>query len=127
MEKQDNKIGKEELSNEHLERIDAYWRASNYLSVGQIYLRDNPLMREPLKPEHIKPMLLGHWGTTPGQNFIYVHLNRIIKKYDLNESRSFYNIDVELFNDMANIKNVYLIENKNRKEIKELEAKTANE
>ena len=84
MEKQDNKIGKEELSNEHLERIDAYWRASNYLSVGQIYLRDNPLMREPLKPEHIKPMLLGHWGTTPGQNFIYVHLNRIIKKYDLN-------------------------------------------
>ena len=84
MEKQDNKIGKEELSNEHLERIDAYWRATNYLSVGQIYLRDNPLMREPLKPEHIKPMLLGHWGTTPGQNFIYVHLNRIIKKYDLN-------------------------------------------
>lgn len=84
MEKQDNKIGKEELSHEHLERIDAYWRASNYLSVGQIYLRDNPLMREPLKPEHIKPMLLGHWGTTPGQNFIYVHLNRIIKKYDLN-------------------------------------------
>ena len=84
MEKQHSEIGQEELSNEHLGRIDAYWRATNYLSVGQIYLRDNPLMREPLKPEHIKPMLLGHWGTTPGQNFIYVHLNRIIKKYDLN-------------------------------------------
>jgi len=84
MEKQHSEIGQEELSNEHLGRIDAYWRATNYLSVGQIYLRANPLMREPLKPEHIKPMLLGHWGTTPGQNFIYVHLNRIIKKYDLN-------------------------------------------
>ncbi len=64
--------------------MDAYWRAANYLSVGQIYLHDNPLLREPLKLEHIKKMLLGHWGTTPGQNFIYVHLNRIIKKYDLN-------------------------------------------
>jgi xylulose-5-phosphate/fructose-6-phosphate phosphoketolase len=64
--------------------MDAYWRAANYLSVGQIYLYDNPLLRKPLKLEHIKPMLLGHWGTTPGQNFIYVHLNRIIKKYDLN-------------------------------------------
>ncbi|MDC6388943.1 phosphoketolase family protein [Maribacter sp. PR1] len=84
MEKQNSEIEQEELSKEHLAKIDAYWRASNYLSVGQIYLRDNPLMREPLKPEHIKPMLLGHWGTTPGQNFIYVHLNRIIKKYDLN-------------------------------------------
>ncbi len=72
-----------ELSNELLHKINAYWRAANYLSVGQIYLRDNPLMKEPLKPEHIKKMLLGHWGTTPGQNFIYVHLNRIIKKYDL--------------------------------------------
>jgi xylulose-5-phosphate/fructose-6-phosphate phosphoketolase len=64
-------------------KMDAYWRAANYLSVGQIYLCDNPLLKEPLKPEHIKNMLLGHWGTTPGQNFIYVHLNRVIKKYDL--------------------------------------------
>src|SRR5277367_3232635 len=71
------------LPTEMLRKIDAYWRAANYLSVGQIYLYDNPLLREPLKPEHIKPMLLGHWGTTPGQNFVYVHLNRIIKKYDL--------------------------------------------
>jgi xylulose-5-phosphate/fructose-6-phosphate phosphoketolase len=66
-----------------LNKMDAYWRAANYLSVGQIYLRDNPLLKEALKPEHIKNMLLGHWGTTPGQNFIYVHLNRVIKKYDL--------------------------------------------
>jgi xylulose-5-phosphate/fructose-6-phosphate phosphoketolase len=66
-----------------LEKIDAYWRAANYLSVGQIYLCDNPLLREPLAPAHIKHMLLGHWGTTPGQNFIYTHLNRAIKKYDL--------------------------------------------
>jgi xylulose-5-phosphate/fructose-6-phosphate phosphoketolase len=64
--------------------IDAYWRAANYLSVGQIYLCDNPLLKEPLAPAHIKRMLLGHWGTTPGQNFIYTHLNRCIKKYDLN-------------------------------------------
>jgi xylulose-5-phosphate/fructose-6-phosphate phosphoketolase len=64
--------------------MDAYWRAANYLSVGQIYLYDNPLLKEPLKPEHVKPRLLGHWGTTPGLNFIYVHLNRIIKKDDLN-------------------------------------------
>ena len=71
------------LSPELLQRIDAYWRAANYLSVGQIYLYDNPLLREPLKLAHIKPMLLGHWGTTPGQNFIYAHLNRIIKQYDL--------------------------------------------
>ncbi len=74
----------ENLSEDLLQKINAYWRAANYLSVGQIYLWDNPLMQKPLKPEHIKPMLLGHWGTTPGQNFIYVHLNRIIKKYDLN-------------------------------------------
>ena len=66
-----------------LEKMNAYWRAANYLSVGQIYLHDNPLMKKPLQPEHIKRMLLGHWGTTPGQNFIYVHLNRVIKKYDL--------------------------------------------
>jgi xylulose-5-phosphate/fructose-6-phosphate phosphoketolase len=63
--------------------INAYWRAANYLSVGQIYLFDNPLLREPLKEEHVKPRLLGHWGTTPGLNFIYVHLNRLIKKLDL--------------------------------------------
>jgi xylulose-5-phosphate/fructose-6-phosphate phosphoketolase len=66
-----------------LNKMDAYWRAANYLSVGQIYLSDNPLLKKPLAPEHIKNMLLGHWGTTPGQNFIYVHLNRVIKKYDL--------------------------------------------
>jgi xylulose-5-phosphate/fructose-6-phosphate phosphoketolase len=68
---------------EELKRIDAYWRASNYLSVGQIYLYDNPLLRKPLTKEHVKPRLLGHWGTTPGLNFIYVHLNRVIKRYDL--------------------------------------------
>jgi xylulose-5-phosphate/fructose-6-phosphate phosphoketolase len=66
-----------------MRKIDAYWRAANYLAVGQIYLFANPLLREPLKPEHIKRMLLGHWGTTPGQNFIYAHLNRVINKYDL--------------------------------------------
>jgi len=71
------------LSQELLRKMNAYWRAANYLSVGQLYLYDNPLLREPLKLSHIKPMLLGHWGTTPGQNFIYVHLNRVIKKYDL--------------------------------------------
>ncbi len=65
-------------------KMDAYWRAANYLSIGQIYLYDNPLMRRPLKQEDIKPLLMGHWGTSPGQNFIYVHLNRAIKKYDLN-------------------------------------------
>src|SRR5947209_7803721 len=64
--------------------MDAYWRAANYLSVGQIYLYDNPLLKEPLKIEHVKPRLLGHFGTTPGLNFIYVHFNRVIKKYDLN-------------------------------------------
>ena len=71
------------LSTDLLLKMNAYWRAANYLSVGQLYLYDNPLLREPLKQSHVKPMLLGHWGTTPGQNFIYVHLNRIIKKYDL--------------------------------------------
>ena len=64
--------------------IDAYWRAANYLSVGQIYLLDNPLLTEPLQPEHIKPRLLGHWGTTPGLNFLYAHLNRVIKSRELN-------------------------------------------
>ncbi|MDZ8086915.1 MAG: phosphoketolase family protein [Nostoc sp. DedQUE12b] len=72
------------LTDEELRKINAYWRAANYLSVGQIYLLDNPLLREPLKLEHVKPRLLGHWGTTPGLNFIYAHLNRVIKKYDLN-------------------------------------------
>ena len=64
--------------------MDAYWRASNYLSVGQIYLLDNPLLKEPLKQEHIKPRLLGHWGTSPGLNMLCVHLNRVIKRDDLN-------------------------------------------
>ena len=72
------------LSKEEFETINAYWRAANYLSVGQIYLYDNPLLKEPLKLEHIKPRLLGHWGTTPGLNYIYVHLNRVIKALDLN-------------------------------------------
>ena len=74
----------EPLTQEALANINAYWRAANYLSVGQIYLYDNPLLKEPLKPEHVKPRLLGHWGTTPGLNFIYVHLNRLIKEHDLN-------------------------------------------
>ena len=72
------------LSAKEVAAIDRYWRAANYLSVGQIYLLDNPLLKQPLSLEHIKPRLLGHWGTTPGLNFIYVHLNRVIKKYDLN-------------------------------------------
>jgi xylulose-5-phosphate/fructose-6-phosphate phosphoketolase len=71
------------LSTDLLRKIDAYWRAANYLSVGQIYLFDNPLLKTPLKREHVKPRLLGHWGTTPGLNFIYVHLNRVIKEKDL--------------------------------------------
>ena len=71
------------LSEKQLHLVDAYWRAANYLSVGQIYLRDNPLLREPLKVEHVKPRLLGHWGTTPGLNFIYAHFNRIIREHDL--------------------------------------------
>jgi len=72
------------LSPEELKTVDEYWRAANYLSVGQIYLMDNPLLREPLRVEHIKPRLLGHWGTTPGLNFIYVHMNRAIKAHGLN-------------------------------------------
>ncbi len=71
------------LSAELLRKMHAYWRAANYLSVGQIYLYDNPLLKEPLKIEHVKPRLLGHWGTTPGLNFVYVHLNRLIKEHDL--------------------------------------------
>jgi xylulose-5-phosphate/fructose-6-phosphate phosphoketolase len=74
----DHRLSKEELRN-----LDAYWRAANYLSVGQIYLIDNPLLRDALKPEHVKPRLLGHWGTTPGLNFIYAHMNRIIRNWDL--------------------------------------------
>jgi len=72
------------LSPTDLARIDAYWRAANYLSVGQIYLLDNPLLREPLRPEHVKPRLLGHWGTTPGINLVYAHMNRVIRSWDLN-------------------------------------------
>jgi len=72
------------LSPEQLRLIDAYWRAANYLSVGQIYLLDNPLLRSPLAPQQVKPRLLGHWGTTPGINFVYVHLNRVIRNWDLN-------------------------------------------
>src|SRR6476620_9748743 len=69
---------------ELLKKMDAWWRAANYLSVGQTYLYDNPLLKQPLKKEHVKPRLVGHWGTTPGLNFIYVHLNRVIKENDLN-------------------------------------------
>ncbi len=71
------------VSPELLHNIDAYWRAASYLSVGQIYLFDNPLLKHPLTLADIEPMLLGHWGTTPGQNFIYAHLNRAINQYDL--------------------------------------------
>jgi xylulose-5-phosphate/fructose-6-phosphate phosphoketolase len=76
--------GRASLSDNELALIDAYWRAANYLSVGQIYLLDNPLLREPLRPEHVKPRLLGHWGTTPGLNFVYAHMNRVIRERDLN-------------------------------------------
>jgi len=72
------------LDPNELRKTHAYWRAANYVSVGQLYLYDNPLLREPLKLSHVKPLVVGHWGTVPGQNFIYVHLNRVIKKYDLN-------------------------------------------
>jgi len=71
------------LDAEELRQIDAYWRAANYLSVGQVYLLDNPLLREPLEPEHVKPRLLGHFGTVPGLSLIYVHLNRAIRDRDL--------------------------------------------
>ncbi|MGZ6185637.1 MAG: phosphoketolase family protein, partial [Candidatus Binataceae bacterium] len=72
------------LSTRQIELIDAYWRACNYLAVGMLYLRDNPLLREPLLPEHIKRRQLGHFGSDPGQSFIWVHLNRLIREYDLN-------------------------------------------
>jgi xylulose-5-phosphate/fructose-6-phosphate phosphoketolase len=71
------------MNQDELDLLDAYWRAANYLSVGQIYLLDNPLLREPLRPEHVKPRLLGHWGTTPGLNFVYAHMNRVIRNWDL--------------------------------------------
>ncbi|MGN0917926.1 MAG: phosphoketolase, partial [Oxalobacter sp.] len=74
----------EPLSPDMLRKIHAYFSAANYLSVGQIYLFDNPLLKRPLAVDDVKPRLLGHWGTTPGLNFMYVHLNRIIKQYDLN-------------------------------------------
>src|SRR5829696_5642131 len=73
----------EPLSSDELRRLDAWWRAANYLSVGQIYLRDNALLRDPLTLEHVKPRLLGHWGTTPGLNLLYAHMNRAIRARDL--------------------------------------------
>src|SRR3712207_719558 len=72
------------LGTDERTRLNAYWRAANYLSVGQIYLRDNPLLREPLTLDHVKPRLLGHWGTTPGVNLLYAHMNRAIGERDLN-------------------------------------------
>jgi xylulose-5-phosphate/fructose-6-phosphate phosphoketolase len=75
--------GVQTLAADELGALDAWWRAANYLSVGQIYLMSNPLLTEPLRPEHVKPRLLGHWGTTPGLNLIYVHLNRVIRNHDL--------------------------------------------
>lgn len=71
------------LSSDDVRKMDAWWRAANYLNVGQIYLSANPLLREPLTADHIKPRLLGHWGTSPGLNLVYVHMNRVIKKYNL--------------------------------------------
>ncbi|NMW23347.1 phosphoketolase, partial [Rhodanobacter denitrificans] len=76
-------LARQPLDPAELHGIDGWWRAANYLSVGQIYLRDNPFLKEPLALSHVKHMLLGHWGTTPGQNFIYAHLNRVIRQYDL--------------------------------------------
>jgi xylulose-5-phosphate/fructose-6-phosphate phosphoketolase len=76
-------VKKNTLSPEVLHKMDAYWRAANNLSAGQIYLYDNPLLRDPLKLSHVKPLVDGHWGTTPGQNVIYIHLNRVTKKSDL--------------------------------------------
>src|SRR6516165_8360680 len=71
------------LDAKELRKINAYWRACNYLAAGMIYLRDNPLLRQPLRKEHVKSRLLGHWGSSPGLSFTYIHLNRLIKKYDL--------------------------------------------
>ena len=75
--------GKGPLSSEQLDKMNAYWRAANYLSVGQIYLKDNPLLERPLTLDDVKPRLLGHWGTTPGLNFLYVHWNRLINERNL--------------------------------------------
>ena len=82
---EDNKLclEKQPLNQEMLDKIDAYWRAANYLSAGQLYLLDNPLLREPLTMDQIKKKIVGHWGTVPGQNFVYAHCNRVIKRYDL--------------------------------------------
>ena len=76
-------LEKQPLSQEMLDKMDAYWRAANYLSAGQLYLLDNPLLKEPLTMDQIKKKIVGHWGTVPGQNFVYVHCNRVIKRYDL--------------------------------------------
>ena len=76
-------IEKHELTDEYLEKMNAYWRAANYLSAAQLYMLDNPLLREPLTREQVKKKIVGHWGTVPGQNFVYTHLNRVIKRYDL--------------------------------------------
>ena len=72
------------LSNSYLKKVNAYWRAANYLSLAQLYLVDNPLLFNPLQASDIKKKIVGHWGTVPGQNFVYAHLNRVIKKYNLN-------------------------------------------
>src|SRR4051794_32546715 len=77
-------MNREPLSPDELRKLHAYWRACNYLSAGMIYLRDNPLLRQPLRVEQVKERLLGHWGSAPGQSFTWVHLNRLIRKYDLN-------------------------------------------
>ena len=82
-ENQSTCVEKEPLTEEYLRKMDAYWRAANYLSAGQLYLLDNPLLKEPLTLDSVKKKIVGHWGTVPGQNFVYVHLNRAIKKYDL--------------------------------------------
>src|SRR5262245_52153153 len=71
------------MDDDELRGIDGWWRAANYLSVGQIYLQENPLLREPLRPEHIKPRLLGHWGTSPGLNLVYAHVNRLVRRDDV--------------------------------------------
>src|SRR5579864_8171887 len=77
-------VNEKPLSSEELRKTEIYWRACNYLSLGMIYLQENPLLTEPLRPEHIKNRLLGHWGSSPGLSFVYVHLSRLIRKYDLN-------------------------------------------
>ena len=84
------------LSSEELQKLDAYWRAANYLSVGQIYLLDNPLLKERLRIEHVKPRLLGHWGTTPGLSFIYAHLNRVIKRDGLDYNLAYISVDFQV-------------------------------